>query len=117
MAQGLGAFLAFWQETFGRWWQPQWNARVLANDVDALFAMASRGDGFDYDEVLSTMTIPCLIFIGEKDDGHRCAQKAGEIIPNATFISLPGLDHIDAVFRTDLYLPHIRRFLTGVSTV
>lgn len=45
------------------------------------------------------------------------AQECVARIPNATFVSLPGLDHIEACYRIDLVLPHITKFLAEVSQV
>jgi len=115
LRQGLDTWVTSLEEAFGRWWQSKWRARLLANDIEALLAMASRREGVGYHDVLSTMTVPCLIFVGEKDDDYPRAQQAGQILPNATFVCLAGLDHIEACCRTDLVLPHVRRFLAEVS--
>ena len=114
LRQGLDAWAAVIEKAFGGWWQPGWKARLLASDVKALVPMAARGEGFDYAAVLSTMTVPCLVFIGENDAGYHKAQKASAFLPNATFVSLPGLDHIRA-WQLNVVLPHIRTFLAGVS--
>jgi hypothetical protein len=36
-------------------------------------------------------------------------------MPNVTFFSLPGLGHADALFRSDLVLPHVMEFLATVN--
>jgi hypothetical protein len=71
----------------------------------------------DPDDIPSTMTGPWLFLVGEKDSSHAGAKKACEMIPNATLVSLPGLDHVEACFRINLVLPHIRTFLVGMSRV
>jgi hypothetical protein len=38
-------------------------------------------------------------------------------VPNATLVSLPGLDRITGVHRADLVLPHGRQFLAETSRV
>jgi len=96
---------------FGRWWQPQWKARYLATDLEAVDVMSSRWEGISHAEVLSRLTLPCLVFVGENDEGCADAQKTSESVPNATFVSFPGLDHVDAWGRTDLVLPLMRKFL------
>jgi len=54
----------------------------------------------------------CLLFAGEDDpifaEGKECVRS----MPNVTFFSLSGLGHIDALFRSELVLPHVRQFLT-----
>ena len=115
LREGLDAWVAFLEAAFGRLWQPKWKDPLLASDMEALSAMASRWEGVGFDDVLSTMTVPCLLFVGENDDKFPVAQKVSEILPNATFVSFPGLDHIEATGRTALVVPHIRKFLAEVS--
>ena len=117
LRRGLDAWVTFCEAAFDRCWQPKWKARLLAGDVDALIAMASRSEGTDYDNVLSALTVPCLILVGENDDSYSRARKASEVLPNATFVSLAGLNHIEACCRADLVLPHILRFLATVGRV
>jgi len=31
------------------------------------------------------------------------------------FVGLPDLHHIEAIYRTDLVLPHVRKFLAGAG--
>ena len=59
--------------------------------------------------------LPCLIYAGENDRRHLDAKRASEVIPNATFISLPGLNHSETFLRSDVVLPHIRTFLAEVG--
>jgi hypothetical protein len=77
--------------------------------------IASRWEGISHADVLSKLTLPCLIFVGENNDAYPGAQKTSEAVPNATFVSFPGLDHVDASCRTDLVLPLMREFLAGLE--
>lgn len=36
-------------------------------------------------------------------------------MPNAVFVSLHGLDHVEALHRTDLVLPHVVKFLAELG--
>jgi hypothetical protein len=36
-------------------------------------------------------------------------------MPNVTVVVFPGLDHIEAVFRSDLVVPIVRKFLAEVG--
>ena len=36
-------------------------------------------------------------------------------MPNVTFVSLPNFNHSETFFRSDLVLPHVRKFLASVS--
>jgi pimeloyl-ACP methyl ester carboxylesterase len=98
---------------------PEWKAyaqRVLpANDWEAFIALVSGDWGRGFDDVLSTMTMPVLLFVGESDSYYAGARECAKSIPNATFISFPGLGHADIEARKDLVLPHITKFLKKVG--
>ena len=113
--QGSEIWASALEGMFGRWWQPQWKARYLATDLEAVDVMSSRWEGISHAEVLSKLTLPCLIFVGENDGAYPGAQKTSDAVPNATFVSFPGLDHVDASCRTDLVLPLMRNFLAEVG--
>jgi hypothetical protein len=38
-----------------------------------------------------------------------------QLLPNATYVVLPGLDHGQSFLRSDIVLPHIKEFLAQVS--
>jgi hypothetical protein len=35
------------------------------------------------------------------------------LLPRGAFVPLDGLDHVQTFFRSDLLLPHVRRFLAS----
>jgi pimeloyl-ACP methyl ester carboxylesterase len=89
--------------------------RVLAtNDWEALIALASKDWGHGFDDVLPTMTMPVLLFVGETDSFYPGVKECAKSIPNATYISFPGIDHAELEFRKDLVLPYITDFLKKV---
>ena len=45
------------------------------------------------------------------------AKKCVEHMANGVFVSLPGLDHLEAYVHSDLLLPHVTEFLAGVNPV
>ena len=63
------------------------------------------------------MTMLFLLYVGESDGvfPHTEVKEAASRLPNATFVSLPGLDHIQSIARSDLMLPHVKKFLAQVS--
>jgi pimeloyl-ACP methyl ester carboxylesterase len=76
-------------------------ARIRANpeshpgqDVEALYAsqMASA-QGANFEDVLPTMTMPSLVYVGEDDTRFASITEAAALIPNVTFFTLPGRDH------------------------
>lgn len=95
---------------------PGVKARLLANDCEALIAICKviLSSPSIIDDVPG-MNMPFLLFIGESDNGFSAVKETSELLPDVTFISLPGLDHIQAASRLDLVIPHIKEFLVRVS--
>ena len=86
-----------------------------ANDLEALIAVVSVQEDLDIEDLLPAMTVPCLLFGGEEGPWYAGAEECARRMPNATVISLPGLDRIEAQYRPDLMLPHIPEFLAEVG--
>jgi pimeloyl-ACP methyl ester carboxylesterase len=87
---------------------------VLGNDLRALAASATDRPSTEPD--LGAARLPCLLYAGELDARHDLVRAAAQQIPGATFLSLRGLGHVDAILRSDLVLPHLRAFLARVPT-
>ena len=116
--KGMDAWLSEVEPMWGSRWTPEVMAMGQANDLDALIALVSADDwdsGLDFEDILPSVMIPCLLYVGVDDDSYAGAKKASEVMPNATFVSFPGLNHIEALYRLELVLPHIRRFLAEVG--
>jgi pimeloyl-ACP methyl ester carboxylesterase len=95
---------------------PALKSRLLANDVGAMTApWIGRMDSPGLEEVLPTMTMPCLVFVGEADGAFLGVQECVTHMPHVTFVSLPGLQHAETFFRSDLLPPHVRTFLARVA--
>jgi pimeloyl-ACP methyl ester carboxylesterase len=117
--QGMEPSVAAMEQRFGEWWSPALRARWVRNDLQALAAVLSPKKRPDFrdvgpEEFYRNIALPCLVWVGEADDDYSHRQYI-DLIPNATFVALPGLDHTDAAFRLDLVLPYIRKFLAKVS--
>ena len=95
---------------------PDMRAGLMANDFEALIALC-KASAPDLSDDLPKMTMPFLLFAGESDPAFPVMQEASKILPDATFIPLPGLGHLQAAFRGDLVLPHVKEFLARVSRV
>ena len=92
---------------------PAFRARMLANDVGAFIA-----EGIDrpsVEDVLPTLTMPCLIYVGDADRVFAQVEQSARLIPDATYVVLPGLDHWAGLYRSDVVLPHVRAFLGRVA--
>jgi pimeloyl-ACP methyl ester carboxylesterase len=87
----------------------------------------SRDDGADMaapprhdepaltDQELAEITVPCLLFCGTLDPFHNGAQESVQHMPRAVFVSIDGLDHITAFFRSDVIVRFVKQFLAVVS--
>ena len=64
-----------------------------------------------WENVLPTIKVPCLLFSGEYDVRYERMRKCTSVIPNATFIPMTGLGHLDGFTHIDVMLPHITKFL------
>jgi pimeloyl-ACP methyl ester carboxylesterase len=112
LMQGAEAIPALW----GVPMSPSLKARLSANDVEALIAhRTQRLASPSFAEILPRMTMPCLVFAGEADPVHPANKEFVARMPNATFFSLPSLNHPEAYFRCDLVLPHVIQFLRTID--
>jgi pimeloyl-ACP methyl ester carboxylesterase len=110
MPRSAGAFATFIDQLFGNRLTPALRSRLLANDLDALRALTqNRVSNAD---ALQSMTMPCLLFVGELDPRFEMVKKCVSELPSAKFFTLPECDHVDALVRSDLVLPHIKAFLS-----
>lgn len=115
LKQGLDAAMAYMEARLGSL-SPERRARVLASDVEALIAHTLAGkDDPGFEALLPAMAMPCLLFAGEAANDYPGAKACSQRMPNATFFSLPGLDHVQAIDRSDLVLPQIKVFLAQVT--
>ena len=95
---------------------PEMKARILANDTEALSALVLASEWrANLEYALPHMTMPCLFFVGEADEGYAGARKCANRMRNAEFISFPGLGHFEVLLQSHLVLPHITKFLERVS--
>ena len=82
---------------------PAAREEMLANDFQAL--AAARQGRPSLEAILPDMAMPCLLYAGDADPSYPKTRECAQHIPNATFISLPGLDHATA-FRGGALQPH-----------
>jgi hypothetical protein len=60
------------------------------------------------------MNLPCLLYAGELEDAHRNGPAAVHQMPDARFVSLPGLDHGGAGVTVEAIMPHVLAFLAAL---
>jgi pimeloyl-ACP methyl ester carboxylesterase len=110
MPRSADAFATMVDQMFGSRLTPASRSRLLANDLDALRALTQ--DRVSNADVLPTMTMPCLLFVGELDPRLAVVKKCASELPTATFFTLPECDHIAGLARSDLVIPQIKAFLS-----
>jgi len=105
------------EQQLGHPLSPVEKAEVLARDAEAEIArtLATRHAPPLNDYELSNISVPCLLVCGEIERFHAGAKEAASHIPHAKFVSLPGLDHLQAFEQSDLVLPHVKKFLAEVN--
>ena len=84
-------------------------------DNDFLAMAAAQQDRPSLEEILQTMTMPCLLYSGEADGVLPRVQECVQQIPGATMVSFPSLNHPEAFYRADIVLPRVMQFLQEVS--
>ena len=104
--------MAGMEEIFGSL-DAAYTARLLTADLKAFLAMAQ--DRPSLEKVLPTMPMPCCLYAGEQDPVHSAVKASSQQIPRVTFVSLPGLTHVEAFMRSDLVLPEVIKFLNVVN--
>ncbi|MDP6823675.1 MAG: alpha/beta hydrolase [Dehalococcoidia bacterium] len=113
---GLEAALAAFEARNGRMSDAA-RANYLKQDPDAqIAAITVRSDTPGLSEGLGSITQPVLANAGSEDGNHEFVEKAAGEMPTAEFVSLGGLDHGQALMRSDTVLPHVTRFLAGVES-
>jgi pimeloyl-ACP methyl ester carboxylesterase len=110
LQSGMAGFISTLKQVYGSYMTPVMLERHQVNDLQSLLALSH--DRADFSEVLPTMTMPCLLFVGEDDPRLVEMRECAAIIRDATFFSLPGCGHVAALCRSDLVLPHVTAFLT-----
>lgn len=88
-------------------------ARDAEADIALLSALIDRRPLTDDD--LAGITVPCLLYCGDRDPFHEGAKQSVTHMPAARLVSLPGLDHAGGPTLRDLVLPYVKAFLAGVD--
>lgn len=97
---------------------PEFKARMLANDFEALRAIVNSPSleaEWDLSNDLVNMKVPFLVIIGENDFNYPPQEQKElySVVDDLTFITIPGMGH--SIEQIDTILPHIKAFLVRVS--
>jgi pimeloyl-ACP methyl ester carboxylesterase len=96
---------------------PALEPRLRASDMVALIALRRRRIRIESLEgSLRRMTMPCLLYAGDADLIHDAVRSAAASMPNASFFTLPGYNHIQAMMEAHSVLPRVMAFLRSAST-
>jgi pimeloyl-ACP methyl ester carboxylesterase len=114
LRQGKETYVKTLADWFGPVMTPALRARILDNDLEALIASRTLSEHRGFEQALSRLAIPCLLFVGEDDPAFERVKATAARVPHATFVSFPGVDHGNAD-RLDLVLPHLTRFLAAAE--
>jgi len=95
---------------------PYWEERLRGLDLQAMVAYLDPAKPrASLMNAPSQMNLPCLLYAGEEDgDAHRNGPAAADQMPDARFVSLPGLDHGGAGVAVNLIMPHVLAFLAAL---
>ncbi len=66
-------------------------------------------------EYLRSIVVPSLVYVGGADAYREPASEAARHLPQVTVARIAVLNHIEAYFRADLVLSHVRQFLAEVE--
>lgn len=86
---------------------------LLTNDFRAL--AAAQQDEPSLADMLPGITMPCLVYGGERDVDYPAIVEGARSIPGAGFFSLPDHDHAFAFSASDQVLPRVVEFFRRVN--
>jgi len=113
--QGRDAIIASIGKEWGEhmeWWRNTW----LSQDLEALIAYCSFYENIGMADYLPKFRTPCLFYAGEEDTyNHSIAKSCAEVMIDAEFLSLPGLNHFGAIVQSSVVIPHALKFLEKVT--
>ena len=91
---------------------PEEEAEFFDNDFLAL--EVAMLDWPSLEDILPTITMPCLVYAGELDGSFPQVEACVEHLPRGSFVSFPEVNHPQAFYRSELVLPHALQFLQAV---
>lgn len=112
--EGMKATVAWFERIYGAL-SPELREDVMGNDPEALIACWSVREHVGFEDRLPLVDLPCLLYAGDQDYLYQRAKRTAEIIPNARFVSLPGLDHFGGLGHSEVVLPNVLNFLASIS--
>lgn len=93
-------------------------SRRSPQDYDVFIAFRKKimdWPPFPIETLYENIKVPALLYVGGADGRQMLTEQFAENLPHAKFVSLPGLDHDQAILDIDKVLPHVQKFLAEVS--
>jgi pimeloyl-ACP methyl ester carboxylesterase len=113
--KGMDVWLAYREKMVGKLTEAQ-KTRQLANDPRALLTMQKAlSEWPGAEDLLPVLKLPVLIFVGDADPAYPGAKEGASRLSNATFATIPGLNHDQTLMHSELVLPHVTAFLARLS--
>jgi pimeloyl-ACP methyl ester carboxylesterase len=63
------------------------------------------------EEILPLIRTPCLLYAGEKDPVLEAARECAGKIAGSTFVSFPGMNHLQCFEHSEIVLPFVKKFM------
>lgn len=104
------AFITAFESVLNERISPEVKMMIRANDLRALAAAAQQPRA-SMEELLPLLDMPCLMFCGDVDARHAAVKRCTELLPRASFVSLPGVTHFGGLMQSKLVLPPLLGFL------
>lgn len=111
---GRDAVIAYFEKLNGTQLEGFLRDRWMNQDCEALVAFCSYIENIGMNDYLGKVVVPCLLYAGTLDPRHDRVKVCSEIIPNAEFVSLQGLDHDGGFDVSKMAMPYVLRFLEKV---
>jgi pimeloyl-ACP methyl ester carboxylesterase len=113
--KGMDVWLAYREKMVGKLTEAQ-KARQLANDPRALLIMQKAlSEWPGAEDILPDLKIPVLIFVGDADPAYAGAKEGAAKLPDATFVTVPGMNHDQALMHSELVIPYLKAFLAKAN--
>lgn len=86
--------------------------RMLMHDTRALAAWLKQyAEWQSFEHILGEISVPCLLYAGEKSGEYFNVERAAQEIPGATFVSIPNGGHLEGGTWINILKPHIDRIV------
>lgn len=109
--EGVEAMIAGFRTWADGYLHPTAEARLRSLDPRAMVALLEFWSHKEsLEAVLPTMTMPCLLYIGDHDDPDHVLAYAKQM-PNVVTLVLPGLNHAQTSAAVELIVPRALEFL------